>query len=567
MKKINGNLLRDMVISGANNIEKFKTSVNDLNVFPVPDGDTGTNMSLTMSVAAAELRKIADRKAGEVASLTASTLLKGARGNSGVILSLLFRGFAKGIDGNAEVDGALLASSLKLGVEAAYKAVMKPTEGTILTVARIAAERGIEFAKTEKDSVAVLDEVIAAAKETLAKTPEMLPVLKQAGVVDSGGQGFVVIMEGMQSVLKDGKIVDGVAAQETSGRADFAGLTAEDITFAYCTEYIVNRSGKAKPERLRAFLESIGDSVVVADDDEIIKVHVHTNHPGRAIEEGLTFGSLTSMKIDNMKDQFERERHTNKETKENDTRVLTHPPAQTPAATQPAKAEEEMLIAPPEKPFGFVAVSAGEGITKLFCDLGADNVVFGGQTMNPCTEDILKAINKTPAETVFVFPNNKNILFAAQLAIPLTEKEVIVIPTGSIPEGVSALLCFDPDADAKTNAAAMNQIISTVKTGQITYAVRDSEMDGTVIKAGQFMGLYRGKLAALENTPDGALTKLIDKMVEDDSIILTLYYGSDVDEKNAQRLNETLGAKYGGKLDISLVNGGQPVYNYIVSVE
>ena len=545
---INGNTLRDMYISAANNIDNFKNAVNDLNVFPVPDGDTGTNMSLTLKGAANEVKKLEDKTVGEIAKAAATALLKGARGNSGVITSLIFRGFSKGLDGKTEADGALLAHALKMGVEAAYKAVMKPTEGTILTVVRVAAEKAVEFAAENNDPLDTLDKIIEVAEDTLKKTPEMLPVLKQAGVVDAGGQGFLYILKGMRSVLGEGIIIESKESGDVKERADFTTFDSEDIKFAYCTEFIVNKDNNPRfnnPEKLRKYLESIGDSVVVADDDSIIKVHVHTNNPGKALEEGIKYGLLSNMKIENMKEQLARE--AEKQNSEN---------------IQPTR---KILL--PSKKYGFVAVSAGEGFTALFNDLGVDSVVFGFQTMNPSTEDILKAIDETPAEIVFILPNNKNIILTAQMTIPLTDKEVIVIPTRTIPEGISAMLAFDETVDVEDNTENMKEAIKNVKTGQVTYAVRDSSFDGQDIKEGEFMGLLGSKMQTKGTKLENVVVELIDKMIDENSSVLTLFYGSDVKEDEAEKISGLLSDKFGDRVDISLVNGGQPVYYYIVSVE
>ena len=442
----------------------------------------------------------------------------------------------------------MLAHALKMGVEAAYKAVMKPTEGTILTVVRVAAEKAVEFAAENNDPLDTLDKIIEVAEDTLKKTPEMLPVLKQAGVVDAGGQGFLYILKGMRSVLGEGIIIESKESGDVKERADFTKFDSEDIKFAYCTEFIVNKDNNPRfnnPEKLRKYLESIGDSVVVADDDSIIKVHVHTNNPGKALEEGIKYGLLSNMKIENMKEQLARE--AEKQNSEN---------------IQPTR---KILL--PSKKYGFVAVSAGEGFTALFNDLGVDSVVFGFQTMNPSTEDILKAIDETPAEIVFILPNNKNIILTAQMTIPLTDKEVIVIPTRTIPEGISAMLAFDETVDVEDNTENMKEAIKNVKTGQVTYAVRDSSFDGQDIKEGEFMGLLGSKMQTKGTKLENVVVELIDKMIDENSSVLTLFYGSDVKEDEAEKISGLLSDKFGDRVDISLVNGGQPVYYYIVSVE
>ena len=561
---INGNMLRDAIISAANNLSNQKKQVDDLNVFPVPDGDTGTNMSMSIGNAARELERLNDESVSKVASVAASALLRGARGNSGVITSLLFRGFAKGFKDADEVTPQNLALALKLGVEAAYKAVMKPTEGTILTVARVASEYAEKAADRGADSLQVFEAAMEGANKALAETPELLPVLKKAGVVDAGGKGFVVILEGMYSVLKDGVMIkaDGGAANDEpaeekeearSAAAEYEG----DITFPYCTEFIVNRAEDAEgkdPADLRSYLESIGDCVVVVDDDEIIKVHVHTDHPGNAIEKALTFGPLVKLKIENMCDQHERAKHeaaggNNKKPSKNSDRT------------------ETIKSVAPEKHFGFVSVSAGDGLAELFRDLGADIVVSGGQTMNPSTDDILRAIEATPAETVFVLPNNKNIIMAAEQAIPLATRNVIVLHTRTIPQGITAMLNFDPDASDNDNAIAMQASIDTVATGQVTFAARDSEFDGKPIKKGDLLALANGKIVFTETALEQCMLKLVKQLVNRDSAFMTLFYGEDITERQAIRVMNLIKEKYGDKLEITLVNGGQPVYYFIISVE
>ncbi len=556
----NGNILRDAIISAANNLSNNKKAVDDLNVFPVPDGDTGTNMSMSIGNAARELSRLEGEDVSRVSSVAASALLRGARGNSGVITSLLFRGFSKGFKDAEVITPDNLAEAFKLGVEAAYKAVMKPTEGTILTVARVASEYAAEASADNKDVLGVFESALEGAKKALAETPELLPVLKKAGVVDAGGQGFVLILEGMYSVLKDGVMIEstGVEAEVADAEEESRSAVAEfegDITFPYCTEFIVNRpeNDKNDPAKLREYLESIGDCVVVVDDDEIIKVHVHTDHPGNAIEKALTFGSLVKLKIENMCDQHERAKHNENNAKK-----------------KPAtNAERTEVIKPvaPEKPFGFVAVAAGDGLTELFKDLGADTVVSGGQTMNPSTDDILRAVEATPAETVFVLPNNKNIIMAAEQTIPLATRKVIVIHTRTIPQGVTAMLNFDPDADSEQNAITMQDVIDTVSTGQVTFAARDSEFDGKPIKKGELLALDNGKIVFTETDIEKCMNKLLKQLVKKDSAFVTLYYGSDVTEEQAQSIYDNLSEKYANKLEITLINGGQPVYYFIVSVE
>ena len=544
---ISGNLLRDAIISAANTIANQKQKVDELNVFPVPDGDTGTNMSMTIGAAVRELELLSDPTVGETAKTTASALLRGARGNSGVILSLLFRGFSSGLKGKEEADGVALADALTQGVEAAYKAVMKPTEGTILTVAREAAEKGRETALTTNDPLEVFSAIVAQAEETLERTPEMLPVLKKAGVVDAGGKGFVVIFSAMLDVFRGGTVVRSEAAAPKKAVKRTAVAEAEgDIQFAYCTEFIVMKKKDAgDPLKLRAFLESIGDCVVVVDDEEIVKVHVHSNHPGLAIEEGLKLGMLTSMKIENMKEQHSAQVLQAEQEEQDDT-------------YQPVD---------PETPYGFVAVAAGAGVQSLFEDLGVTQVVTGGQTMNPSTDDILKAIHATPAETVFVLPNNKNIIMAAEQAVRLADRRVCVLPSRTIPQGISAMLAFDPEQDFSENRMAMTRALDTVQTGQITFAARDSDFDGHNIRAGEILAMDNGKLAFVEKDLQKALLKLTRSMVKKDASFVTVIYGADVSEEQAAAAYELLRAKINDSIEINLINGGQPVCYYIISVE
>ena len=546
---------RNAVISGANNISNQKKSVDELNVFPVPDGDTGTNMSMTILNAAKELSALDSASVSKVADVTASALLRGARGNSGVILSLIFRGFSKGFKGCDEVSGESLCNALRLGVSGAYKAVMKPTEGTILTVARVASEYADETLKTTDDALAIFESAIDGAKKSLAETPEILPVLKKAGVVDAGGRGLVVIFEGMLSVLKDGKMIESETAGEKTPAAkrNAAGELEADITFTYCTEYIVKRNKESKePTALRAYLETIGDCVVVVDDEDIIKVHVHTDHPGNAIEKALTFGQLVNLKIENMRDQHERAKHDAK--------------GDAPKTAQPSD-EEQVTAAEIEKKYGMVAVAAGAGLEALFKDLGADVVVSGGQTMNPSTNDILAAVEKTPAECVFVFPNNKNIIMAAEQAIPLSSRKVIVVPTRTVPQGISAMIAFDPDLEDEENAVNMRLSADSVGTGQITFAARDSEFDGKKINKGELLALANGKIAFTSTDLSKCVTKLVKNLADKSSQFVTLIYGEDVSDEEAQLISDELAEKLGSDIEVTLVNGGQPVYYFIISVE
>ncbi len=546
---ITGKLFRDAVISGANNISNQRQAVDELNVFPVPDGDTGTNMSMTIGNALAEMKKASDAiGAGDAAKAVASAMLRGARGNSGVILSLIFRGLSKGLAGKAEADAKSLSEAFKLGVDAAYKSVMKPTEGTILTVAREAYENTVSLGVEGGDAAEFLKAYIAEAEKTLEKTPEMLPALKKAGVVDAGGRGLIVILEGMMQVIGGGSIIEAQDAVKPVGPVAVAAAatgSSEEITFAYCTEFIVlKKQGAKDATALRAFLETIGDCVVVVDDDEIIKVHVHSNHPGKAIEEGLKFGELTKMKIENM-----REQHNN---------IIK--------ADEAAQTNRKAPV-PPEKDVGFVAVAAGAGVEALFCDLGVDNVVRGGQTMNPSTEDILEAIGQTPAHNVFVLPNNKNIIMAAEQAVKLADRNVCVLQSRTIPQGISAMMAYDPDSDFKTNRSGMTEALGRVQSGQITFAVRDSEYDGHKIKQGEILAMDNGKIVFTEADVTKAMVKLTKRLVNGSSSFITVIYGSDVSDEDANEAYEKLRAKISDNIDIVLVNGGQPVYYYIISVE
>ena len=545
---LTGKLFRDAVISGANNIANNRAAVDELNVFPVPDGDTGTNMSMTIGNALPELKAAGDGiSAGDAAKLTASAMLRGARGNSGVILSLIFRGLSKGLAGQAEADAKMLSDAFKLGVDAAYKSVMKPTEGTILTVVREAWENTKDSAQEGGDAAEFLAKFIGEGEKSLANTPELLPALKKAGVVDAGGKGLLVILSGMQQVISGGGMIRSEEETKPSAPAAVAaaGAAQEDIKFAYCTEFIVNKKPGAKDATaLRAFLETIGDCVVVVFEDDIIKVHVHSNHPGKAIEEGIKFGELTKMKIENM-----REQHHN---------IIKADEAVQKNRKVPVK---------PEKDFGFVAVAACAGIEALFRDLGADSVVRGGQTMNPSTEDILEAIGQTPANNVFVLPNNKNIIMAAEQAVALADRNVCVLQSRSIPQGITALMNFDTGADFVTNRSKMSDALDRVQSGQITFAVRDSEYDGHKIKQGEILAMDNGKIVFTEKDVTKALVKLTKRLVNSSSSFITVMYGSDVSDEAANASYEQLRAPISDSIDINLVNGGQPVYYYIISVE
>ena len=551
---INGNMLRRAFISGAHSITNKKKSVDELNVFPVPDGDTGSNMSMTINNSVAELENLEDSVAcSTVASTAASCLLRGARGNSGVILSLIFRGFAKGLAGKNEMSAEDLVNSLELGVQGAYKSVMKPTEGTILTVAREAAEKARASLRSTNDVRAIMADICTQARETLDKTPTLLPALAKAGVVDAGGMGLVIIFEAMRDVFDGGEIVEQTAqaavqnlhnhvedAVTTDTFSSVVGQYDAVINFTYCTEMLITKKPDCDdPIKLRAYLETIGDCVVVVDDDEIIKVHVHTNNPGKAIEKGLEFGYINFPKVENMKLQHEKEQK---------------------------KAKSTFVPAEQEKDFGFVAVAAGNGVEALFKDVGVDCVVKGGQTMNPSTQDILEAIMSCPAKTVFVLPNNKNIIMAAEQAVKLADRKVCVLQTRTIPQGMSAMLAFDPEADFNTNRIEMTAAIEKVSTGQITFAARDSDYEGRDIKQGEILAMDNGKLSFVEKDLAKAAFKLTKKLVKGDSSYITIIYGADVTDDAAEALYKQISTKFSG-LDVNLINGGQPVYYYIISVE
>lgn len=550
---LTGKMFRDGVISAANNIANSRKSVDALNIFPVPDGDTGTNMSMTIGAAAKEMAVLPDTcSIGEAASKCASALLRGARGNSGVILSLIFRGFSKGFKELEEADGKDVAKAFELGVKAAYKAVMKPTEGTILTVVRKASEAATELSKTVNDPMEVAFSAMMAAKEALAETPNQLPVLKQAGVVDAGGQGLVLIFEGFHSVFANGVIVQPLEAPQESANQESKSTVAaasDDIEFGYCSEFLIEKAKDAKekdPLKLRAFLESIGDCVVVVDDTDIIKVHVHSNEPGNVIQSALKYGQLINIKIDNMRYQ-----HRNAQE-----------------GADQAKSEVKLEPVSPDNEYGFVAVCAGNGLSELFKDIGADVVVSGGQTMNPSTDDILNAVKATPAKTVFVLPNNKNIIMAAEQAARLAEgRKVVVLQTKTIPQGISAMLMFDEEADADKNALAMTQAAESVQTALVTFAARDSEVEGVPVKKGEIMGLCNGKIrfvgADKVDIAFKAASKLIKKYQGE---IVTLIYGEESAEEEAEALKQRLEEKF-SDLEISIVNGGQPIYYFIISVE
>lgn len=548
---MNGIDLKQAVLSGSNNICTKKSYINDLNIFPVPDGDTGTNMSMTTTAAVKALSNTESDEVGIVAKTIASATLRGARGNSGVILSLLFRGFSDGLKGKAVANGKELVEALGLGVDAAYKAVMKPTEGTILTVARVGYEGGLEACKKSEDVAEVWEAVCVSAEEALRKTPEYLPVLKKAGVVDAGGMGLYSIFEGMLKYFKDGEIVEFDNSNIQEELENFSSTVAEFdevINFTYCTEFIVGRDEKIStdPNELRMFLETIGDCVVVVSDDEIIKVHVHTDNPGNALQRGLTFGQLITVKVENMKEQHRQ-------------RVEDNEAAKTAKKLEPAEPTEEI---------GFVAVAAGEGITNLFMDLGCTHVVSGGQSMNPSTDDIYEAVMATPAKTVIVLPNNKNIIMAAEQTVPMVEdRNVVIVPTRTIPQGMTAMLNFDPELSPESNKDMMIDAAKHVATGQVTFAARNSEFGHHKIKEGEIIALENGKLTITEKTPAKAAVKLAKNMINHDTSFVTLIYGQDISEQEAQEAYEAINDKFGNKVDVSLVNGGQPIYYFVLSVE
>ncbi|MBR1459797.1 MAG: DAK2 domain-containing protein [Oscillospiraceae bacterium] len=551
---LNGKLLKTALCSAAVTIEKHRKEIDELNVYPVPDGDTGTNMSMTMTAARRELSVMPDTATvAEVADKAASAMLRGARGNSGVILSLLFRGFAKGMAGLEEARGLDVANALEIGVQAAYKAVMKPTEGTILTVARMGAQQAQITARDSEDPIAVFEQCCGAAAEALANTTEMLPILKKAGVVDAGGKGLLTVWQAMLDVFQ-GKAPEepeeqaAVRKQQENiaiGRVDLE----EEITYTYCTEFIVQKKKDcADPFKLRAYLETIGDCVVVVDDDEIIKVHVHTDNPGLALQKALEFGQFVNEpkpKVENMRIQ-----HAGRVRE-----------------AQNAAQDETYVRAEPEKPFGFVAVAAGKGLEDMFRELGVDQVVCGGQTMNPSTDDILRAIHATPAKHVFVLPNNKNIIMAAEQAVSLADRNVTVLQTRTVPQGMSAMLAFDESLDGEGNRIAMTKAFEKVSTGQITFAARDSVLDGHPIKKGEVLALDNGKLSFTDKDLNHAAYKLTKKLVNGDTSFITVTYGEDVTEETAQQLVDKIQDKYGDKIEVMLVNGGMPVYYYMIATE
>ena len=539
---INGADLRRMIISAAASIEIHKQALNELNVFPVPDGDTGTNMSMTINSAAADLRKSEDPDLYGASKVAASAMLRGARGNSGVILSLLFRGLSKALKGSEVADGVLWAQALQSGVDAAYKAVMKPAEGTILTVARLAAAKAYEASQENNYIEFVQEAAIEEAKIALANTVNQNPVLKKAGVVDAGGKGWLLALEAMLCALRGEDIVAPESGEtaETKEQADFSDFNTEDITFTYCTEFIISRENQNDPEKLRQFLSSIGDSLVLVDDEEIIKVHVHTNDPGRALHEAIEYGSFVTVKVENMR--------------------LQH--------TEKVMSEKELApkIAEPEKPIGVVSVCAGAGLADVFTNLGVDTIISGGQTMNPSTQDILEAVNKVPAETVFVLPNNKNIIMAAQQVDALTPKNVVVISSKTVPQGVTAMLSYNPEGSVEENTEVMTEALGSVDTMQITYAARNSDFDGYDIHEGDYLAMFGSALFGTSQDIKVLLKSLAEKVRDDGREYITIYYGCDIKEKHAQKAAD-LFADICPNAEISLINGGQPVYYYLISAE
>ena len=539
---INGADFRRLIINAAASIEVNKQALNELNVFPVPDGDTGTNMSMTINAAAADLRKVEDPTLEKAAATAASAMLRGARGNSGVILSLLMRGISKKLKGAEDCDGVLWAEALQEGVNAAYKAVMKPAEGTILTVARLAAAKAKQAAQENNYFEFVHEAAIEEAKIALANTTNQNPVLKKAGVVDAGGKGWLVALEAMLLALRGEDVIvpEGMDTAEVKESADFSDFDTEDITFTYCTEFIISRENDLDPEKLRDFLSSLGDSLVLVDDEEIIKVHVHTNDPGKALHEAMDYGSFVTVKIENMR--------------------LQH--------TEKVMSEQELApkIAEPEKPIGVVAVCVGEGIGDVFKNLGVDGLISGGQTMNPSTQDILEVVNQVPAETVYVLPNNKNIIMAAEQVNALTPKNVIVIPSKTVPQGITAMLSFNPEGENEENVAAMTEALATVDTMQITYAARNSDFDGFMIHEGDYLALYGSALFGTSKDIKVLLKSLAEKVRDEGKEYITIYYGADVKEKHAQKAADIF-AEICPDADVNLLYGGQPVYYYMISAE
>ncbi len=559
MTEINGQVLLRAMVSGANCIQNQRSEVDELNVFPVPDGDTGTNMSMTVSAASRELETLSEGcTVEEVSKVAASAMLRGARGNSGVILSLLFRGFSKALSGKTVMTIEDLKLALSSGVAAAYKAVMKPTEGTMLTVARVTSER-LEVSETT-DLAELFCELCSYANEALEETPEQLPVLKKAGVVDAGGKGLTLIFEGMRQVVTgEGFCMPEAKEQKKAstvvGKGVFADELFEESDFGYCTEFIINKEMDASAEKLRAFLGTIGDSIVVVEDDDIIKVHVHTDDPGKALSRAIESGTLTRIKIENMSEQYESRQQQGKGL------------AKQVKSEMDENAKFKYIAVDPECEYGFVAVAAGEGLKNLFAEFGVDAVVTGGQTMNPSTDDILGAAHSVPAKNVFILPNNKNIILAAEQAKKLADRNLVVLPTRSIPQGIATLLSFDPEAGVEQNATDMTIAAEAVSTGQITFAARDSDFDGHKIKKGEILALENGRLSHVGNEVPATLYKLVKGMINKHSNFFTLIAGSDVSEDEANEVFKTITEKLPKSVESSLIMGGQPVYYYIVSVE
>ena len=555
--RISGSVFKQMVLFGAACITLERETINDLNVFPVPDGDTGTNMSLTIQTAAAELKKNQPATVSDAASITASALLRGARGNSGVILSLLFRGISKHLKGMDEADGVLLAAAMKEGVATAYSAVMKPAEGTVLTVSRLAADRAVQAAEECNSVEYVLQEAIHKGLETLEETIEMNPVLKKAGVVDAGGKGYLVILDGMLRALR-GEAIPEVTEEKAESKADFSSMSQEEITFTFDTVFIVRKWENTSIEPLRAYLSSIGDCLVIGEDDEAFKVHVHTDIPGCALTEAQKYGTLELAKIENMRTQYEAVAAGKKAQSTDDLDAVEE---------ELERMESEPAVAPAEKRYGFLAVCAGEGLATAFRDLGVDRIVSGGQTMNPSTEAILQEVNRTPSEVVFILPNNKNIIMAAQPCAGLTEKQVIVVPTATVPQGITAMMNADLEQeDPQALADAMAEAASAVTTAQVTYAARNSEFDGFAISEGDYLALENGKLFGTDRSIDPLLSKLAEDAKARGAEFVTIFFGEDVTEADAAAA-ESIFAAACPDAEISVLSGGQPVYYYVISIE
>ena len=554
--RISGSAFKQMIAFGAACVAQQKQAINDLNVFPVPDGDTGTNMSLTIQTAVNELKKSEPATVGEAAKITAGALLRGARGNSGVILSLLFRGLSKSVKGLVEMDGPALAAAMGEGVATAYGAVMKPAEGTVLTVSRLAAARAAQAAQENPSAEYVLEQAILAGQETLAQTIDMNPVLKKAGVVDAGGKGYLIILDGMLRALRGEELPQVEEDEKAQDKADFGALSLEDITFTYDTVFIVRKKEGVSIEPFRAYLDGIGDSLVIGEDDEAFKVHVHTDTPGEALTEAAKYGTLELAKIENMRTQAEELAAGKKAQSTDDLDAI-----------EEELESAENAVAAPEKRYGFLAVCAGDGLAATFRDLGVDRIVSGGQTMNPSTQAILQEVNHTPSEVVFVLPNNKNIVMAAQQCVGLTEKQVIVVPTATVPQGISAMMAVDPEEpDPQAILAAMTEAAANVTTAQVTYAARNSDFDGFAINAGDYLALTDGKLFGTERELDGLLDKLAALAAEKGAEFITVFYGDGISEADAQHAEQRF-IDACPEAEVSLLPGGQPVYYYIISIE